>query len=182
MPALIALLLLLITAAWTDYKHHKIHNWTTYPGILIGLLANVGGFGIASPGWDGLGDSLLGFLGCGFIMLFSFLLFDVGGGDVKLLAMIGAFLGLEPGLFALLWTFSVAFVFALSLIIWQIGFLQIVRKSIGHVWLVLKARSWVPLTMAEREPLKAGLFLAPSALVAVIIVEYPYFEVYLRNG
>lgn len=182
MPALIALLLLLIVAAWTDYKHQKIRNWTTYSGVLIGFFVNIAGFGITASGWDGLTESLTGFVGCGSIMLFSYLLFSVGGGDVKLLAMMGAFLGFEQGVLALLWTFSVAFVFAIGLIIWQIGFFQILRTSFGHVWLVIKSKSWVPLTSSEREPLKTGLFLAPSALVAVIIVEYPYFEVYLRNG
>lgn len=182
MPALIVLLLLLIVAAWTDYKHQKIRNWNTYPGILIGVVLNFSGVGITEPGWNGFQESLLGFFGCGFIMLFSYVLFSVGGGDVKLLAMAGAFLGLEQGVLALLWTFSVAFVFALSLIIWQIGLLHILRKSFGHIWLMLKCKGWVPLSTTEREPLKAGLFLAPSALVAVIIVEYPYFEVYFRNG
>mgnify|MGYP002530094595 CR=1 FL=1 len=116
MPALIALLLLLIVAAWTDYKHKKIRNWNTYPGICLGLIINSTGHGITLSGWAGLQDSLTGFLACGFIMLFSYVLFNVGGGDVKLLAMMGAFLGLEPGVLALLWTFSVAFCFAIGLI------------------------------------------------------------------
>jgi prepilin peptidase CpaA len=181
MPALIALLVLLIVAAWTDYKDHKIRNWNTYPGILLGFVVNIAGHGITASGWDGLQESLMGFFGCGFIMIFSYVLFSVGGGDVKLLAMMGAFLGLEQGVLALLWTFSVAFVFAIVLIIWQIGALSIFRKTFSHIWLVLKSKSWVPLSTSEREPLKAGLFLAPSALVAVIIVEYPYFAVYLRD-
>jgi prepilin peptidase CpaA len=182
MPALIVLLLLLIVAAWTDFKNQKIHNWNTYPGILIGFILNMSGVGITPSGWDGLQSSVMGFLGCGGIMLFSFVLFSVGGGDVKLLAMAGAFLGLEQGVMALLWTFSVAFVFALAVIIWQIGFFHMLSKTFSHVWLMIKSKGWVPLSTSEREPLKAGLFLAPSALVAVIIVEYPYFEVYIRNA
>ena len=32
-------------------------------------------------------------------------MFKVGGGDVKLIAMLGAFLGPEQGITAMLWTF-----------------------------------------------------------------------------
>ncbi len=38
-------------------------------------------------------------------MLVLFVFFRIGGGDVKLLAMLGAFLGLEQGIETLLWTF-----------------------------------------------------------------------------
>src|SRR4051812_17408673 len=111
------LVALVITAAVTDAARHRIYNWTTYPGMLAGLaLAACGALlerltpNLAHQwqplvGWLSLTDALTGFLACGVVMIPCFLLFGGGGGDVKLLAMIGALVGLEKGLEVLLWTF-----------------------------------------------------------------------------
>ena len=173
MTALILLLVLLVIASATDIATHHISNRLTYPGILLGLLCNAAGLGVLGNGWDGLLAGLLGFLGCGFLVLAAFVFFEIGGGDVKLIAMLGAFLGVEAGIEALLWTFSVGFVCGVSIVIWQAGFTNLVRRGIEHLALVAKARGWVPLTPAERQPLQRGLFLAPSALVAAVIVSWP---------
>jgi prepilin peptidase CpaA len=165
MIVIAVLLGLLIVATVTDVSRHKIYNWTTYPGIAAGLVLNFG-----DAGWTGLQDALAGFFACGFLMLVCFVLFNIGGGDVKLIAMMGACLGLERGIEALLWTFVLGAIMGTVLLIWQIGFVRILVKTIEHLKFVFKARSWVPLTPAEREPLKRWLFLAPSALAAVVLV------------
>ncbi len=179
MVSLCVLLILLGVATWTDISRHEILNWNTYPGMLAGLLLNLSGLGILGEGIDGFSQSLAGFLLCGFIMLFAFVLFSMGGGDVKLIAMMGAFLGVEQGLFALLWTFSVGFVLGVAIVIWQTGFVEILRNTTRHTVLVIKARSWVPLSTEQRKPLDRGLFLAPAALIAAGIVSFPLIRVYL---
>src|SRR4029079_6283305 len=106
MPVSISTVLLLALAtivAATDLFTHKIYNWTTYTGIVLALTVNWLERGWEGPG--GLEDSLKGFALCGGLMLAAYVLFNLGGGDVKLLAMVGAFLGVEQGLEALLWTF-----------------------------------------------------------------------------
>lgn len=170
MIALIVLVVLLLVAAGTDIARHQIYNWNTYSGILLGLLLNALGFGVLGGSWEGLVASLQGFLACGAIMLAAFVFFEMGGGDVKLIAMIGAFLGVDRGIESLLWTFSIGFVCGVSMLIWQQGALKLLGKAIQHLRVVLSARSWVPLTPSERKPLQRGLFLAPSAFAAVIIV------------
>jgi prepilin peptidase CpaA len=177
MIALCVLFVLLAVATWTDIARHEILNWNTYPGMLAGMLLNVAGVGVLGSGFEGLSGSLAGFLLCGFVMLFAFVFFQLGGGDVKLVAMMGAFLGVELGLFALLWMFSVGFVLGVSIIIWQTGFVQIVKNVWRHLALVIKAKSWVPMTTEQRKPLDRGLFLAPSALIATVIVSFPEFQV-----
>lgn len=176
MIALCVLFVLLAVATWTDVARHEILNWNTYPGMVIGMLLNLGGVGILGNGVEGLTGSLAGFFLCGFIMLFAFVFFQLGGGDVKLVAMMGAFLGVELGLFALLWMFSVGFVLGVAIIIWQTGFLQIVKNVWSHLILVIKAKSWVPMTTEQRKPLDRGLFLAPSALIATVIVSFPELQ------
>jgi prepilin peptidase CpaA len=154
-------------AAWTDARGNMIYNWTTYPGILLGIAVNSW-----ERGGEGFTDSLTGLAVCGGVVLFIFLFGGTGGGDVKLIAMLGAGLGLYDGIEAMLWTFVLGAVLALSLLVWQLGFGRIVKKTFGHVWCVLRARSWVPLTPDERQPLQRTLFLAPAALAAVIVVRW----------
>jgi prepilin peptidase CpaA len=167
----VILLLLTATAAVTDLRFHKIYNWTTYPGVLLALAVN----GLEN-GWDegyplpGLKESLLGFAVCGGLMVVSFVFFNVGGGDVKLMAMLGSFLGLEKGVEALLWTFVLGGAAGLTVLIWRVGALRLVTGTVRHVLWSLRLASWLPLSEAERKQLQPSLYLAPSAVIAVLIV------------
>jgi leader peptidase (prepilin peptidase)/N-methyltransferase len=84
----------LVVVTFIDLDHQIIPNVITYPGIPLGVLAS---FVLPEMG---LWNALLGVLvGGGFLMLVA-LVFEwirkkegMGFGDVKLLAMIGAFLG-----------------------------------------------------------------------------------------
>ena len=76
-------------AAMTDLRAFKIHNLLTIPLLLTGLAYHA-----AVGGMDGFKVSLAG-AGFGFGVLFLFYLIGgVGGGDIKLLAGIGAWLGI----------------------------------------------------------------------------------------
>ena len=85
MPVTLGILLVaLLTATWTDVSRRKIYNWTTYPGILGCLLA-----ASWETGWAGFVEALIGGLICGGLMFVCYLCLDVGGGDVKLAALMG---------------------------------------------------------------------------------------------
>ena len=173
----ILLFLLVAVATATDVARHKIYNWNVYPGIIIGFAMNV--IEPRNPDdsvWDCLMISLGGLLACGLIMLVCFVFFDVGGGDVKLVAMMGAFLGVQQGVEAMLWTFVLGSIMGAVIIVWQTGMLRLISKSFQHILLILRAKSWVPLTNEERQPLKRWLFLAPSALAAIAIVTTGLFR------
>jgi prepilin peptidase CpaA len=161
----VLLLALLAIATVTDVRRHKIYNWNTYPGILAGFAVN----GLEA-GWPGLEDSLVGFAACFGIMLLCFVLFNIGGGDVKLIAMMGAFLGLRQGIEAMLWTFVLGSIAGVAILVWKIGAWRILSKGVHHLRLVVRARSWISLTDEERQPLRRWLFLAPSAFAAVCLV------------
>jgi len=168
----VLVLVLTATAAVTDLINHRIYNWTTYPGIILALAVNY-----LQNGWDGdypgLFDSLKGLALCGGLMLVCFVLRpDVGGGDLKLLAMVGAFLGLEKGLEALLWTFVLGAAAGVAVVIWRVGLFRLVRGVVRHVLLSLRLVSWLPLSQAEREQLQPRLYLAPAAAIAVAIVSF----------
>lgn len=161
----IVLLLALSIAAWTDVRQSMIFNWTTYPGILLGLLAQW-----VDGGAEGLADGLAGFLTCGGLILFIFLFGGTGGGDVKLIAMLGAGLGLYDGIEAMLWTFVLAALMAVAALIWQVGAARLMRQvGVQLLWMI-RLRGWMPLTTEERTPLQRTLFLAPAAWLALLLV------------
>jgi prepilin peptidase CpaA len=75
-------------ACATDLKTRRIPNWLT-----LSAAAGAFGFFLAGQGWRGLGWSAAGWI-VGLAMFFPvFLLRGIGGGDVKLVAALGAWLG-----------------------------------------------------------------------------------------
>lgn len=183
MLATVLLLGLVLTAAVTDLLWHKIYNWTTYSGILTALglsavgsllpeSAGVGPSRLEWLGWMPLAQSLGGFAACGLVMLVCFVLFKIGGGDVKLIAMLGAFLGPERGLEAMLWTFVLGACMGIAILIWRVGAVRLIARGVRQVLWTLRLGHWSPLTEEERAMLQPPLFLAPSALAAVVIVRF----------
>ncbi|MDZ7617906.1 MAG: A24 family peptidase [Patescibacteria group bacterium] len=183
MVATVLLLALLVTATVTDVSRRRIYNGTTYLGMLAALGLNAAGSAavsldwvrpesLARLGWISLGESLLGWLACGAIMLVCFVLFQVGGGDVKLMAMAGAFLGPQRGLEAMLWTFVAGGCLAVIVLLWRVGPLDLARRALRHVLATLRVGRISRPTEEERVQLRAPLFLAPCALAAAIIVQF----------
>lgn len=170
-------------AAWTDWRSGRIYNWLTLPGMLAGFLAQCGLFG-----WSGAADSFGGWLAAGGLMVVALALFPhVGGGDVKLMAMLGAMLGVEAGLETLLWTCAVAMIAALGILTWKAGIWNACRaiwmsllpgaRESGEVTAESGASGEVPAAPAPvpasdpvRELLNDRMRMAPAALVAVLIV------------
>ncbi|MEW5768689.1 MAG: prepilin peptidase [bacterium] len=107
----------LIAITFIDLEHFLILNKITYPSIIIGLLAT------QIPGQMPLRSALMGmFLGGGIIYLLlviSPLIFGkegMGGGDVKLAALMGVFLGWPKVFLALFLGAAIGAVVGLSLI------------------------------------------------------------------
>jgi len=187
MVATVLLVGLLAVAAATDLWRHKIYNGTTYPGMIAALGLNALGWLLAetaavdarileSLGWIGVGQSLFGLLACGGVLLVCFVLFKVGGGDVKMMAMLGAFLGPEQGIEAMLWTFVLGACAALIVLVWRVGPWRLAAGTLRHLLWMLRLGGWSPLGPEQRAQLQPPLFLAPSALAAVLIVRFSLLE------
>jgi Flp pilus assembly protein protease CpaA len=154
-------------AAVTDLLWSKIYNWNTYGGIVLALAAR------AWHGTSPLVDGVEGLLSCGGLMTICFVVFaGIGGGDVKLMAMLGAWLGWEKGVEALLWTFVLAAAFAMIGLIWRIGPLTALGRAGRLIGSKLRLYWFVPLSEEERRALKLPIFIGPSALAAVLLVEF----------
>ncbi len=107
----------LLVVAFIDLDHQIIPDRITLPGIPLGFLCAAT---VLPIGWF---QSLLGILVGGGLLWFmawiSPYLFGkegMGGGDIKLLAMVGAFLGWEPALLTVMVGASIGAATGLSLI------------------------------------------------------------------
>lgn len=92
----------LLVVTFIDLDHRIIPDVVTYPGIGIGLICSFWSTAVTVV------DSLLGILvGGGLLFLVAFGYYTItkkegmGGGDIKLLAMIGAFLGWKATIFTI---------------------------------------------------------------------------------
>jgi Flp pilus assembly protein protease CpaA len=114
----------------------------------------------------------LGLLACGGMMLVCYVFFPggVGGGDIKLLAMVGAFLGVMAGLEVMLWTFVLAACMALIVLVWRYGLPALIVRSAQFALYKLRLGGAFKLSDQERQPMKTDLFLSPSAMAAFWIV------------
>ena len=100
-PRTAVLFALLVTASVSDYRTHKIPNWLTAGGIVIALIYNTAAPLNRDQGflWA-FGGLMVGFL----VMLPCYVLRIMGAGDVKLMAMVGAFLGITDTLHAIIYS------------------------------------------------------------------------------
>jgi prepilin peptidase CpaA len=137
------LVLLLVAAAVIDVRTMRIPNWLTLSGALMGLGLN------AALQWQLLGASaaahgLLGALGgmaAGLALLLPlYLLRVMGAGDVKLMAMVGAFVGLQQIVPAVICVFLAGGVLALGVAAWRRSLRQLTLNVAGIVqWLAFAA-------------------------------------------
>jgi prepilin peptidase CpaA len=108
------LLSLLSVAVMFDVRSHRIPNWL----VVIGLVVGIGYHGLMPQG-AGVGYALQGAgIGLG-LFLPLYLLRAMGAGDVKLMGMVGAFLGPSSVLAAILATLIVGGILAIGVALWK---------------------------------------------------------------
>ncbi len=139
MTALEAALLVLVTvAAFTDLRVGRIPNWLTYPAWVFGIA-----FAAAADGWSGVSGSLLGFA-VGFAPFFLlYVMGGMGGGDVKLMAAVGAIMGYPFILNAMITSILVGGLVAILIVIWEGRLWQALRflgTTVGKVFVPGLAR------------------------------------------
>ncbi|NGZ86498.1 A24 family peptidase [Duganella aceris] len=158
------LCLLLALAVWNDLRTRRIPNQLVFAGALLGLALNAAvpdgaGLFIAPFGGIGLLWSLAG-LGLGLALLLPmYMLRALGAGDVKMMAMIGAFVGPSAVLDIVLLTLLAGGVLALAVAAWT-GRLRAMLRNTYHMGMysVLRglhgesARIEAPATPSGRLP------------------------------
>jgi prepilin peptidase CpaA len=131
--ALTVLMVLLLLAMREDVRSHRIPNKLVLVGVVFGLGLNgllPGGLGFNSevPGGIGWLAALKG-LALGIAVLLPiYLLRAMGAGDVKLMGMVGAFLGAGDLIGAVIATFIAGGVMALVVALWSKQLMNMVQN------------------------------------------------------
>jgi leader peptidase (prepilin peptidase)/N-methyltransferase len=130
---------ILLGIAVTDARHYLIPDEYTLGGLMLGLLLSLRG------GWDGLLEAVIGAV-TGFVILYVVAFAGekvfgkeaMGGGDIKMMAMVGAFVG---------WNGVLLTIFGGSLL--------------GTI-------VFVPLSIKQKRLVPFGIFLAAAAALTFV--------------
>jgi len=85
--------------AVSDIRARRIPNWLTYGGLVAGLALRT-----ILEGWRGLGQGAAGILAGGGIFFLFYLVRGMGAGDVKLMAAVGAWIGVRQAVVVMIAT------------------------------------------------------------------------------
>jgi leader peptidase (prepilin peptidase)/N-methyltransferase len=141
--------LMMIVLFFTDYDHHLLPDVVTLPGFCVGLAVAWWNPFLGEPGWGRIVASFTGAaLGSGILWAIGALYLRVRGvegmgfGDVKLMAVVGAFAGYSG--------VAVTLFFA-----------SIVGAVVGLLLIPLRGKNL-------KYELPFGCFLAPAAMIALL--------------
>lgn len=123
-PRSLTLLLLLLAASICDLRTRRIPNLLTFGGAVLALM-----FSFAAPHHGGGPLWALGGLGTGLaLMLPLYVLHAMGAGDVKLMAMTGAFLGPDGAWHAVVFVFIAGGIAAVTYALWHRMAAKLIRN------------------------------------------------------
>lgn len=143
------LTVVLVVAAAIDGWKLKVPNWLTIP-----LIVSAWGCSGALFGWSGLWASLQGTaVGLG-LLLPAYAIGGMGAGDVKLLAGVGAWLGMIDTLWAFVVSAIVGAALAIGMVLYRGGWRRHQQQFVAIVQEILTVRNPEELAAraAERKP------------------------------
>lgn len=148
----------------TDLMKRKIYNNVLYPSVAAALLIH-----LILGGWSSFFTSLLGLCTGFFLLLIPYLLGGIGAGDVKFLAMVGAFQGSVFVLVTALYMAYLGGVLAVLFILVSRDTLQTVK----HILYSLYARGCgVYLTLPRKIPIKGKTYPYGVAIAGGAVLSY----------
>lgn len=134
----------LIAVLFIDFQHQIIPNRLSYPTIVVGVAVS---FFSSHLTWQnsilGAAGAFVGFLGIAYLGRILFKKDSLGGGDVKLAAGLGAFLG-----------------------IWKVILVVVLSAAVGLVFSVIAMA--VSASIRKDRIIPFGPFLAIAALIAAV--------------
>lgn len=138
--AWLALALLLGVAVAGDWRLHRIPNRLVLAGLVLAAGLHGAALFSGQPALAGphFWSPLAGLLAGGALLLPLYLLRACGAGDVKLMAMVGAFAGPGAALVAALYTMAAGGLLALALMLWRSAGVQ----TFGNLRYMLADLSW----------------------------------------
>jgi len=155
------------TCLWTDLKERRIYNKVLLPALILGILIN-----ISSNGIEGLKSSIIGFVIGLLVLMIPFILGGVGGGDVKLLGIIGAIKGPQFIFYTFLATGLSGGIIAIVILIYRRGLLKAIKNIYIGFKLMLMSRFKVVSFEGNDEMymFPYGVAISIGTLVAFVIL------------
>lgn len=167
MAGLIVLGVLLVSASVIDHIHHKIPNILNALGFLIGLVLLALGL-MPSDGWL---DSALGML-IGFTAFIGLYIFKkIGAGDVKLMSVVGFYLGWQDTLWAVILSFTVGGVLAIVWIFIQLGPRKVFKSLVG-TWVYVTTGDVRSANASENSVLKKKMPYATAIAIGTALAVF----------
>lgn len=135
-PVWIWLLLIVaaLIASWTDIRETRIPNWLSLPLLAGGVI-----FAVASGGWAGLGDALLGGFVASVVFLWAYIALEGGAGDAKLMMGFGVWLGFDAAVTEILAVSVVGFLYGVAATILRGGIKELPYVFIGGMFQILRS-------------------------------------------
>ncbi|WP_316897738.1 A24 family peptidase [Pseudodesulfovibrio indicus] len=158
----------LIIAAITDIRNQRIYNWLTFPLILAGFATHTVFGGMAGLKFAA-GGFALGFVAMAIPYFFG----AMGAGDVKLMAGVGAWLGVEATFVAFLFTCIAGGVYCIVVLIRDPSLFMRAMRNIWNTLYVLVATrkmNFAPTSSGQALPrLCYGVAIAVGTAVAMAL-------------
>lgn len=148
-------------ATGMDLSGNKVSNWLVGTGCLSALLLSV-----LQRSFAGLPDRLLGILLPVFCLFGLFAIGGIGGGDIKLLSMIGAFLGWRAAGKCLLFAGLLAAVYALC----SLCCLHLLGKQLWYVLQYVHHSLLSHSLQCYEAPEKRGMHCTVPVLLALWMI------------
>lgn len=161
LPMFIILAVLMMIACWQDFHDYRINNKLILVGAISGVALNT--YLSAEAGFL---DSLIGF-SFGLLLLLPFYLIRImGAGDVKLLAMVGTFVGQSDISWVFLYTLIAGGLLAMVFSLWY----GALRRMIDNVTLMCLSA----LSIQKSELLKGSSSFSVEASQSVGKLPYAF--------
>jgi prepilin peptidase CpaA len=162
-----AFIIILSIATMIDLRTYKIPNIVTIPAAAGALAYHVGQFG-----FSGLLFSLAG-LGTGLLLLLiPYLMNGIGGGDVKLMGVVGAFLGAKAAVAAFLFIAAIGGIYAINVILLHRhsfrGFFKNRQAGFYEFLLMRRISPGAQLTCSGQPRLKYGLAISFGTALYIV--------------
>lgn len=157
----------LAVASTLDWKYRKIPNWLTLSLIITALF-----FHTFSGGADGFFQSLLGFFAGIALLYIPFALGGMGGGDVKLMGAIGAWVGPVAALHVFLLSAVIGAFFSLGEAIRQKRFKATMKSLKERLLFTFLSRKVLPEDQLSFSENPVRIPYALSLTVGALWVQY----------
>jgi prepilin peptidase CpaA len=164
----VVLIIILTVAVITDILFYRIPNWLTFPSMLFGICYHA-----YTNGYHGFILSMAGLLLGICVFIPFYIAAGMGAGDVKLMGVVGVFLGSSGVCVAFLATAIVGGIYAIILL-WLNGVLKetIIRYRLMLTTLLVTWKlTYIPPGGETKRPFMAyGVAIAIGTSIAVAII------------